>query len=141
MYRNNEHYPDPTFETAYKNIRADGCKHEGRCYVPWVYIASPYRGDAAGNIRRARKYSRFAVANNKIPLCPHIYFTQFLDDNIKSERDKGLCLAIQMLKRCKEVWVFGDKISEGMKREIRIARKRNMVIRYFTNECEEVTGK
>ena len=44
-------------------------------------------------------------------------------------RQKGkIILGLQMLKRCKEVWVFGDRISEGMANEIQIAEKRKIPI-------------
>ena len=34
--------------------------------------------------------------------------------------------------------MFGENISEGMAREITLAEKRRMKIRYFTEEMEEV---
>jgi hypothetical protein len=34
--------------------------------------------------------------------------------------------------------VFGDTISEGMKGEIAEAKRRNIRIRYFTENCKEV---
>ena len=40
--------------------------------------------------------------------------------------------------RCREVWVFGRRISKGMAMEIEKARERNLRLRYFTEECEEV---
>ena len=140
MHRNEEHYPDPTFAAAYMNIRKEAAKNNGDAFVPWVYIASPLRGDIEGNIERAKEYCRFAVMQNKLPFCPHIYFTQFLNDNVESERRIGMIHGIQMLKRCKELWVFGDKISEGMQSEIRIAKDRNMPIRDFSSDCREAAA-
>ncbi len=141
MYRNGEHYPDPTFDEAYANIRREQQERNGDNYIPWVYIASPYRGDVETNTKNALKYSRFVASRDCVPMCPHIYFTRFLDDNNEKERNKGLNLALQMLKRCKEMWVFGDVISEGMKSEIRVAKKRGIPIRYFTSDCKEVKGE
>ncbi|MBR0365847.1 MAG: DUF4406 domain-containing protein [Clostridia bacterium] len=136
MHRNEEHYPDPTFAAAYMNMRKN--KNNGEVFVPWVYIASPLRGDIEGNIQRAKEYCRFVIKQKKLPLCPHIYFTQFLNDRIESERRIGMLYGIHMLKRCKELWVFGDRISEGMQSEIKIAKDRNMPIRYFDNAMKEV---
>ena len=31
-------------------------------------------------------------------------------------------MGLELLKLCDEVWVFGDKISEGMKKEIEFAK-------------------
>lgn len=141
MYRNHEHYPDPVFGEVIKNIQREEREEKfrnGENYMKWVYIASPYRGNVKENIRNAKKYSKFAVIRKCVPICPHLYFTQFLRDANEYERKVGLNLALQMLKRCKEMWVFGDVISEGMANEIRIAEKRNIPIRYFTDKCEEV---
>ena len=142
MHRNSEHYPDPTFGGAYNSIRRmEKAFFTGKKYIPWVYIASPYRGDVKTNTENAKRYSLFAVLRGKVPFCPHIYFTQFLDDNVEVERKIGLNLALNMLRRCREVWVFGDTVSEGMKNEIRIAKKRHIPVRYFTSECVEVNRR
>lgn len=136
MHRNSEHYPNPTFSGAYFQIRRDEqIIKSGERFIPWVYIASPYRGNIEKNTDNARRYSLFAVQCGKLPFCPHIYFTQFLNDNIKTERRQGLTLALHMLKRCTEMWVFGDYISSGMQREIRAARKWNIPIKYFDENC------
>ena len=142
MHRNSEHYPDPTFGGVYDSIRQmEKAFCTGTKYIPWVYIASPYRGDVKTNTENAKRYSLFAVMQGKVPFCPHIYFTQFLDDNVGVERKIGLNLALHMLRRCREVWVFGDTVSEGMRNEIRIAKKRHIPVRYFTSECVEVNRR
>ena len=142
MHRNSEHYPDPTFGGAYDSIRQmEKAFCTGKKYIPWVYIASPYRGDVKTNTENAKRYSFFAVMQGKVPFCPHIYFTQFLDDNVKVERKIGLNLALHKLRRGREVWVFGDTVSEGMRNEIWIAKKRHIPVRYFTSECVEVNRR
>ena len=103
MYKNEEHYADPTFASAYANIKKEMAKNDGDTYMPWVYIASPLRGDVERNIEKAKGYSRFAIKKNAVPMCPHIYFTLFLRDDNEVERRIGLILGLQMLKRCKEV--------------------------------------
>ena len=137
MYHNDEHYADPTFAEAYKTIKKEEAKNNGENFMPWVYIASPLRGDIEGNIEKAKAYCRFAITKNVVPMCPHIYFTLFLNDNAEVERRIGMILGLQLLKRCKEVWVFGDTISEGMANEIKIAEKRGIPVRYFNSKCEE----
>lgn len=139
MYRNNEHYADPTFAEAYANIKREIAKNNGETYMPWVYIASPLRGDVERNIENAKDYCRFAIKQNVVPMCPHIYFTLFLNDGAEIERRIGLILGLQMLKRCKEVWVFGGYISLGMDREIRMAQRWNIPVRFFDVNCKEDT--
>ena len=71
----------------------------------------------------------------------HLYFPQFMDDNIISERNLSLYMDIILLSKCAELWVFGDYISKGMSMEIAKAKKKNQPIRYFTVGCEEVKTK
>lgn len=61
-----------------------------------VYICSPCRGDYENNIQRAKEYSRAAVEKGVIPVTPHIYLTQFMDDNVPEERE--LALKIELAK-------------------------------------------
>jgi len=51
-----------------------------------IYICSPLRGSIENNIRRARVYCRFAFEEGFVPIAPHIYFPQFLDEDNKIER-------------------------------------------------------
>lgn len=92
-----------------------------------VYIASPFRGDTKTNIKKARKYSRYAVEEGFVPLAPHLLFPQFMDE--ESERDLALALNIEVLKACKEVWVCGPRITEGMAFEIKKAKELGIPIR------------
>ncbi len=101
-----------------------------------VYICSPLRGDIETNIQRANRYCWFAARQEVIPLAPHTIFTQFLDDNDAEEREAGIYLGLQLLDRCDEVWVFGEKISEGMTREIERAIKLQKPVLYYNDKCE-----
>lgn len=42
-----------------------------------------------------------------------------------------------LLGRCEEVWVFGSHISDGMAAEIEKAKRKQIRIRYFTEDCKE----
>ena len=86
--------------------------------MKFVYICSPYRGDIENNIRKAREYCKMAIKEDCMPICPHIYFTQFLDDNCPDDREKGMELGLDLLSCCEEIWVFGDDVSDGMQKEI-----------------------
>lgn len=103
-----------------------------------VYICSPLRGDIERNIRRAIRFSRFAAWEGVVPLAPHAIFTQFLDDTDKDERALGLLLGLDLLKRCDELWCFGDQISEGMKGELQQAEILGIPIIYFSDRCERL---
>ena len=131
MY-NSEGYPDPTAYDAVMNI-----EKELKKWRPLVYICSPYSGDVEMNTQKARRYSRFAVDQDAIPLATHLLLPQFMAET--TERDLALFMDMVIIGRCEEMWVFGSTISAGMAAEIAKARKRNMTIRYFTEECEETT--
>ena len=131
---NAEGYPDPT---AYKALTAIEREERAKQYLPLVYIASPFAGNTERNTERARGYCRFAVSKGCIPLAPHLLYPQFMDDDDRETREQGIFFGLVLLGKCDELWVFGERISEGMEREIAKAKKRNMPIRYFNSKCVE----
>jgi hypothetical protein len=132
--KNSAGYADPT---AYNALTAVA-KSES-AYMPLVYIASPFAGDTARNIERAREYCRFAVCKGYIPLAPHLHYPQFMDDGNAAQRKLGLRFALILLGKCDELWVCGDRISDGMSREIAKAKRRGMPIRYLDSKFVEVS--
>lgn len=87
-----------------------------------VYICSPCRGDYENNIQRAKEYSRAAAMRGCIPITPHIYLTQFMDDSVPTERDLALSFGRDLVLMCDELWAFGlDHPSVGMAAEIAVA--------------------
>ena len=134
---NAEGYPDPT---AYSALLAIQREEKAKPYLPLVYIASPFAGDTQRNAERARGYCRLAVSKGYIPLAPHLLYSQFMDDDDRETRERGIFFALVLLGKCAEIWVFGERISEGMEREIAKARKRNMPIRYFNSKCVEASA-
>lgn len=85
-----------------------------------VFICSPYRGDVEGNIKKAAAYCRMACEKGYMPIAPHLFFTQFLDDDIEAERALGISMGMDLILLCEEVWVFGYP-TEGMAAEISFA--------------------
>ena len=134
---NSEGYHDPTTYEALSKIEKEE-KAAKRAYRPLVYICSPFAGDEERNMEKARNYSRFAVRQACIPVAPHLLFPQFMDDSVPAERSIALFMGMVLLGKCEQVWVFGRTISAGMAAEIEKAEKKNILIRYFTEELEEV---
>lgn len=93
-----------------------------------VFICSPYRGDIEANIAKAREYCRLAIQHGYLPIAPHLYFTQFLDEDIEEERNKGIDMGLNLMHSCHEVWVFGEP-TEGMMRELTHAVHYNIPIK------------
>ena len=131
---NREGYADPTACEALRRIEKE---EKAARYRPLVYICSPFSGKVKKNKRKARKYCRFALEQHSIPFAPHLLFPQFMDDSSPEERQLAMFMNMIMLGHCEELWVFGDRISAGMKQEIRKAERKHMKIRYFTEDLEE----
>jgi len=103
-----------------------------------VFICSPFAGDVSTNVKKALMYCRFAVGKGKLPIAPHCYFPRFLDDNDPAERDLAISYGIRLLYECRELWVFGTRISDGMKKEILAAKWRGIRIRRFSENLDEI---
>lgn len=137
--RNSEGYSSPTeYEALTRIEKEEKVAAKAAAFRPVVYICSPYSGDTERNVENARRYSRFAVDRHYLPITPHIYFTQFMDDNVQEERNTAIFMNWVLMSKCVELWVFGETISSGMKAEIERAKRKKMKIRYFTEELEEV---
>lgn len=101
--------------------------------VKTIYICSPYRAitqeEAERNINYARELTRKVLRAGGIPITPHLYITQCLDDNILEERQQGLAAGIELLFKCDCV-LLGAKygISQGMNSEIKAAEKNGIKI-------------
>jgi hypothetical protein len=134
---NAEGYYDPTVYEALSNLERE---EKQRKKKKIVFICSPFAGDIEGNIIRARRYGRFAVVQKAIPIIPHLMYPQFLEEDDPEERQLGIEMGLVLLSKCHELWVFGNRISSGMSVEIAKAKKWNIPIRYFTNECLEKGG-
>ena len=88
-----------------------------------VFVCSPLRASVdvtmEQNIERAKYWARWVAEKEKLlPIAPHLYFTQFLDDDIDDERARGIEMGMELLNSCDELWVFGERISKGMECEI-----------------------
>lgn len=135
--KNSEGYIDMTSYEALTNITRDKAAEKKAAYLPLVYVCSPYAGDVENNVINAKRYSRFTVENHAIPVTPHLLYPQFMDDD-ESEREMAMHFNYVLLGKCSEVWIFGGVISRGMAREIALAKKRRMKLRWFTQDLKEV---
>ncbi|MBT9132089.1 MAG: hypothetical protein DDT33_00599 [Firmicutes bacterium] len=124
--------------TAYEALMAIEREAKQTSFKPLVFICSPFAGDVDRNIENARRYCKYAVAQDKIPLAPHLLFPQFMNDGNAKERRLAIFMGLVLLSKCVELWCFGEIISEGMKVEMTKAKKRDMPIRHFSDACLEV---
>lgn len=135
---NSEGYYDPTPFVALTKVIKEEKAERKSAFKPLVYICSPYSGDTATNVKKARDFCRFAIRKNYIPLAPHLLFPQFMDDNNPKDRELAMLMNMVLLGKCNELLVFGSTISDGMAQEIEKAKKRRQLIKYFNEELQEV---
>ncbi|MDR0819537.1 MAG: hypothetical protein LBN43_08215 [Oscillospiraceae bacterium] len=72
-----------------------------------------------------------------IPVTPLVNFI-YLDENEPEERKQALKLGLGLLSKCDELWVAGDRISEGMRGEIRAAVRMNIPVMSMGLEQETI---
>lgn len=93
-----------------------------------VYIAHPIGRDQwqksinLGNIKRIVREINLSQ-RDIVPFVPYYCDCEALRDDVDKERAKGLKNGQTLLKTCPihELWLYGDKISEGMQEEIKTA--------------------
>ena len=87
-----------------------------------VFVCSALAGDFKRNRKLARMYCKFVASMGHAPFAPHIFCTQFLDDQSSEERELGMSIGLEFLRVCDELWAFYPdpkaSTSTGMRREI-----------------------
>ena len=84
-----------------------------------VYVCSQYgtRGNKETNLEFAKLFCMAVIEEGKIPICPHLFLAEVLNDDVESQRAAGLKIGLELLKDCQELRIY-SRISEGMKAEI-----------------------
>jgi len=104
-----------------------------------MYICSPCRADTADgvvrNMKAARVYMHYAYQHfSCIPKAPHAYLPTVLNDEYRDERSWALSLGLLLLENCVEILVCGDKLTEGMYREIKAAINLEIPLQVFNEK-------
>lgn len=105
-------------------------------YRTMFYICSPFSGDVAVNLEKAKYYCRVAVDRGFMPVASYLMYPQFLDDT--KEREVAMQMALVLMGKCEEIWVVGKTISAGMSIEIEQAEYWHKCIRYFDEQMKEL---
>ena len=67
-----------------------------------------------------------------IPLSTGLYLNQFLNDDIVDERQLGIKLGHELMEKCDVVYSYEmNEISEGMKQDLKSAKKLGKPIEVF----------
>lgn len=117
---------------------------------PRIYVCSPLRPNSTApeaakaeleaNIERAKTACRLVANLGAVPICSHLFCTQFLDDSIPAEREQGRGIGLELLKDADELWCFSELISEGMMAEIQEASRLGIPVRMIC-ETTGIMGK
>ena len=104
-----------------------------------VFICSPFHPQGntamkrAEDLRRNREMARlacgYAVSQGCMPMAPHLFFPTFLSEKVPEEREMGIRFGLEWLAGCDELWIIGQRITEGMKREIAAAKVQGIPIK------------
>ena len=90
-----------------------------------VYIAHPISGDIPGNLLSIQMIVREInlTQNDVVPFVPYYVDCLALDDNDPEQRKRGIQNDHEFFYRnvFDELWLYGDKITKGMKDEIELA--------------------
>ena len=99
-----------------------------------IIVCSPYSGNILQNTYKAQEYCKYVVRQGHTPFAPHLFFPRFLNEHNREEREIGIKLGIEILKRANELWIFGDKVTAGMRKEIEAAREYGKPIKYLKGD-------
>lgn len=98
-----------------------------------VYISHPISGNIEDNLTRLREIVRVINLTNQavVPFVPYYADIVSMDDNNLYERERGIKNGMAVLERrgmFDELWIYGDKITIGMIREISTAFKNKIPV-------------
>lgn len=97
-----------------------------------VYIVHPIKGDVMDNVERILRIVRDINLNckNVIPFAPYLADVLALNDDNPEERKRGIRNDKYILASgiVDEIWVYGDRVTQGMSDEIKLAFKLDIPI-------------
>lgn len=103
-------------------------KERKRAYI-CSPLSAPTRQGIQLNMQKAREY--MWIIENQYgyrTYAPHAYLPELLDDQCQEERALGLSFGMEILKLCQVLIICGNRVSEGMCREIEAAAKLGLEI-------------
>lgn len=106
------------------------------------YLAHPIGGDVKGNLYKLREIVRSVNLEypDVVPFAPYYADVVSLDDNVPSERERGIKNDLYILKSgiVQELWLYGNRISNGMAGEIEVAKEIGIKIVPMSKEIIEL---
>jgi hypothetical protein len=105
-----------------------------------VFIAHPIAGDIRENVKKVLAICEAVHTKDIVPVVPYLVSLQYLDDTVREDRELGVIANLECFHRkyIDELWLFGDRISEGMKAEVRLAIELGIPIVPKTGETKKL---
>ena len=101
-----------------------------------VYIAHALSGAWDEGILAAKQYALRAAVLGYMPIVPYILMDGVLDDTDIQDRNLGMQLDLKQLVNCEEIWLCGEKVSNGMEKEQELATLIHLTEKRFLNPSE-----
>ena len=87
-----------------------------------VYICAPFDGRDTRSREKLWWYCQFAVEHGCIPVAPDMYYPEFMHlEFSKHQKELARHFAIRDVSICQEIWAFGDKLTQDIKRKLQVA--------------------
>lgn len=93
---------------------------------PLAYISAAWSRDDIENTETAAKYCRAVYEAGFSPVCPVLYLSLYLADDIPQEHKDGIDMARDLLRRSHVLVVCGNVVDEQVKNDIAIAQRLNI---------------
>ena len=102
-----------------------------------VFICHPMTGDIEGNTKKVVEICRSIHSKDIIPVFPSFTTRRYLTPD-PADRELARIMIEEYFRRrvIDEVWIFGDRLTAGIKREIRLAIKYGIPVVAKTRETE-----
>ena len=99
-----------------------------------IYMAHKVSGDVENNLAKAKLWLRWIEKHHDVAVVASwITECEVWDDDNLEHRAAGLRRDFAVIERCDELWLMGDRVSDGMKKETDHAEKHGLVVRNMTN--------
>ena len=95
-----------------------------------VFIAHPISDDVRSNVKNVLKICAEVHTKDVIPVAPYLISLQYLNDEVIEDRELGMEANHECFRRryVDELWLFGDFISNGMWKEIQLAKEMDIPV-------------
>lgn len=102
-----------------------------------VLVESPFAGDVEANVAYLKECLKDSLSRGEAPYASHLFYTQFLDDEIPEERALGIDAGLAWGMAAELTAVYQDRgISRGMIYGIEAAEAAGRPIEYRNIEKE-----